>query len=113
MNELINQTCVMCTGKTPKLTNTEIERLNSQVPGWTVSNSDGVLQLHRAYIFNNFNDSIEFTNAIAVMAEQQNHHPAILTEWGKVTVTWWTHTIKGLHSNDFICALQTDKMFNS
>jgi len=39
------------------------------------------------------------------------HHPALLTEWGKVTVTWWTHKIGGLHHNDFVMAAKTDELF--
>ncbi len=44
------------------------------------------------------------------LAEIENHHPAILTEWGKVEVTWWTHSIDGLHDNDFILAARTDAL---
>ncbi|WP_352284849.1 4a-hydroxytetrahydrobiopterin dehydratase, partial [Pseudoalteromonas sp. Q18-MNA-CIBAN-0097] len=47
------------------------------------------------------------------MAEDEGHHPGLLTEWGKVTVTWWSHSIKGLHKNDFICAAKTDDVFNA
>jgi 4a-hydroxytetrahydrobiopterin dehydratase len=35
----------------------------------------------------------------------------IMTEWGKVTVHWWTHVVKGLHKNDFIIAARTDQLF--
>ncbi|MDV3244097.1 MAG: 4a-hydroxytetrahydrobiopterin dehydratase [Nitrososphaerales archaeon] len=41
----------------------------------------------------------------------EGHHPAILTEWGNVTVTWWAHKIKGLHRNDFIMAAKTDRLY--
>ena len=46
----------------------------------------------------------------AEIAEAEGHHPALLTEWGKVTVTWWTHKIAGLHRNDFIMAAKTDEL---
>ncbi|MCO4838402.1 MAG: 4a-hydroxytetrahydrobiopterin dehydratase, partial [Oceanospirillaceae bacterium] len=52
-----------------------------------------------------------FTNALGDISEAQDHHPAILTQWGKVTVNWWTHTVKGLHKNDFIMAAKTDTLF--
>ena len=58
--------------------------------------------------FKNFEQALQFTNKLGTVAEQQNHHPAILTEWGKVTVSWWTHKIGGLHKNDFIMAARTD-----
>ena len=47
------------------------------------------------------------------LAELEGHHPAILTEWGRVTVTWWTHKIKGLHRNDLIMAAKSDGMYSS
>ncbi|MCH7619280.1 MAG: 4a-hydroxytetrahydrobiopterin dehydratase, partial [Candidatus Marinimicrobia bacterium] len=46
------------------------------------------------------------------IAEEEGHHPAILTEWGSVKVSWWTHKIKGLHKNDFIMASKTDRIFS-
>lgn len=44
------------------------------------------------------------------IAEAEGHHPGLLTEWGSVTVTWWSHSIKGLHRNDFIMAARTDEV---
>jgi 4a-hydroxytetrahydrobiopterin dehydratase len=54
---------------------------------------------------------MDFTNRVAVIAEEQGHHPLIVTEWGRVAVQWWTHKIKGLHRNDFIMAAKTDEIF--
>lgn len=42
------------------------------------------------------------------VAEAEGHHPALLTEWGSVKVSWWTHAIAGLHRNDFVMAAKTD-----
>ncbi|NQV31076.1 MAG: 4a-hydroxytetrahydrobiopterin dehydratase, partial [Phycisphaeraceae bacterium] len=67
-------------------------------------------RLERTYYFENFKEAMVFTQLVGDLAEQENHHPAILTEWGRVTVTWWTHKIKGLHINDFVMATQTDKL---
>lgn len=58
---------------------------------------DGIMQLERVYKFKNFKQAIAFTNKVGDMAEDEGHHPGLLTEWGKVTVTWWSHSIKGLH----------------
>jgi 4a-hydroxytetrahydrobiopterin dehydratase len=54
--------------------------------------------------------ALDFTNKVGGLAEEEDHHPAILTEYGKVTVVWWTHAIKGLHRNDFIMAAKTDQL---
>jgi 4a-hydroxytetrahydrobiopterin dehydratase len=54
---------------------------------------------------------MEFANQISIIAEQGDHHPALLIEWGRVTVTWWSHSIGGLHLNDFVMAAKTDEIY--
>ena len=73
---------------------------------------DGIEKLQRHFPFRNFVQALAFSNRVGELAEQEGHHPAILTEYGKVTVTWWTHKIRGLHRNDFICAAKTDALLN-
>jgi len=68
------------------------------------------MQLERDFKFKNFKQAIAFTNRVADMAEAEGHHPALLTQWGKVTITWWSHSIKGLHQNDLVCAAKTDAL---
>ena len=102
--------CVACRGGEPTLTDAEIEDLLVHVIGWQVKEVDGVKRLERVFKLKNFVDAVEFTDKIAVIAEEQGHHPLIITEWGRVTVQWWTHKIKGLHKNDFIMAAKTDEI---
>ena len=65
-------------------------------------------RLERVFKLSNFAEALDLTNRIGALAEAQKHHPAILTEWGKVTVWWWTHKIRGLHRNDVVMAAKTD-----
>ena len=66
------------------------------------------------FSFQQFRRSPElFTNRVGGLAEAEGHHPAILTEWGQVTVTLWTHAIQGLHRNDFIMAAKIDSLVAS
>ena len=58
-------------------------------------------------------EALEFTNRVGEMAEAEDHHPALLTEWGRVTVAWWTHVVGGLHKNDFVAAAKTDRLYTS
>jgi 4a-hydroxytetrahydrobiopterin dehydratase len=104
--------CAACRGGEPTLTDAEIEGLLLHVIGWQVKEVDGVKRLERVFKLKNFVDAVEFTNKIAVISEEQGHHPLIITEWGRVTVQWWTHKIKGLHRNDFIMAAKTDEIFD-
>ncbi|HKJ27308.1 MAG TPA: 4a-hydroxytetrahydrobiopterin dehydratase [Anaerolineales bacterium] len=108
---LTEMKCVPCRGDVPPLTNDEIQAHLPEVPEWEVIELKGIPRLDRQYKFKNFAQALAFTNAVGELAEEQDHHPAILTEWGKVTVTWWTHKIKGLHLNDFIMASRSDQAY--
>ena len=110
MTELSQLKCVACRGGEPTLTAAQIADLQPQVPDWQVKEVDGILRLERVFKLKNFIDAMAFTNKVGMIAEKEDHHPAIVTEYGKVTVTWWTHKIKGLHQNDFIMAAKTDQL---
>lgn len=103
--------CVACRGGEPMLTEAEIEELKFHVPEWQVKSVDGMNRLERIFKFKNFAQALEFTNKIGAIAEEEDHHPLIITEWGRVTLQWWTHIIKGLHKNDFIMAAKSDELY--
>ncbi len=113
MDQLTNLKCTACRGGEPTLTDSEIAELHPQVPAWQVVERDGIKRLERVFTFDSFVHALAFTNKVGELAEEEGHHPAILTEWGRVTVTWWTHKIKGLHQNDFIMAAKTDQAYAS
>lgn len=110
MTELAQLKCVACRGGEPTLTESEIAELHPQVPEWQIVVRDGTPHLERVFKLKNFIEAVAFTNKIAMIAEKEDHHPLIITEWGRVTVQWWTHKIKGLHKNDFIMAAKTDRL---
>ncbi|MEM7591238.1 MAG: 4a-hydroxytetrahydrobiopterin dehydratase [Cyanobacteria bacterium P01_A01_bin.83] len=112
MTELQQQKCVPCEGNVSPATAEEIDRYKKQIPDWNLTTENSELRLQRVFKFSNFKDALSFTNSIGEIAETQGHHPALLTEWGKVTVTWWTHAIDGLHHNDFIMAAKTDAVYS-
>lgn len=113
MNELVQLHCSPEAANTPKLTEREISALRTNLPGWETHKKMGELRLEKSFQFKDFGQALIFTNQIGKLANEENHHPAILTEWGKVTVTWWTHKIKGLHKNDFIMAAKTEQLIRS
>jgi 4a-hydroxytetrahydrobiopterin dehydratase len=92
------------------VTEADIRELSRQVPDWAIVERDGIRRLERVFAFADFTAALAFTNRVGVVAEAEGHHPAILTEWGRVTVTWWTHAIGGLHRNDFVMAAKTDRL---
>lgn len=113
MTQLKELKCVPCRGDSPPLSEMEIALLKPQVSDWQVITVDGISRLQRVFKFKNFALALAFTNQVGELAEAEDHHPALLTEWGKVTVTWWTHKIKGLHQNDFIMAARTDELYTA
>lgn len=110
--DLVSGDCEPCHGDTPALTAAEIDEFSVLLPDWQVVERDGMSILSRQYRFKNFMQALAFTRAIADQAERANHHPAILIEWGKARVEWWTHKVKGLHRNDFIMAARTERLFS-
>jgi len=109
---LSKQTCEACRADAPKVSDDELAQLIKEIPEWVAVTEDTILKLRRVFTFKNYQQAVDFTNKVANIAEQENHHPDVLLEWGKVTVTWWSHKIKGLHKNDFIMAAKTDEAFN-
>ncbi|MFL7869147.1 MAG: 4a-hydroxytetrahydrobiopterin dehydratase [Anaerolineales bacterium] len=110
MSDLAQMKCVACRGGEPLLTEQEISTLQPDVPEWQVIEVEGVKRLERSFKLKNFIEAMALTSKIAMVAEKEDHHPLIVTEWGRVKVQWWTHKIKGLHKNDFIMAAKTDAL---
>ncbi len=110
MNELTRKKCEACRVGAPLATQREIEEYLPLIPQWRLHEVDGIKRLSRTFNFADFEQALAFTNQVGALAEAEGHHPAILTEWGRVKVSWWTHKIKGLHVNDFIMAAKTDEL---
>ena len=110
MAELQSQSCEACKIDAPRLTDTQITNLISEINDWDLI-QEPVKQIKKIFSFPDYQSGVNFLNAVATMADQEDHHPELVLEWGKVTVIWWSHKIKGLHKNDFICASKTDNLY--
>ena len=108
MKSLSQSVCEACTSASPALSLEQCQTLLQQLNGWQLASAGGMAQLSKTYLFADFKQALNFSNQIGCISEQQNHHPTLLTEWGKVTVNWWSHSVRGLHRNDFIMAARTD-----
>lgn len=113
MAELAGERCVPCRGGEPTLGEDEIDDLLAEVPGWRMVEREGIKRLEREFRFADFASALAFTGRVGEEAEEAQHHPALLTEWGRVTVTWWTHAIGGLHRNDFVMAARTGRVYET
>jgi 4a-hydroxytetrahydrobiopterin dehydratase len=111
MVELARERCTACRRDSPSVSQDEIEELLPQMPEWALIDREDIPKLDREYRFRNFAQSLDFTNRVGEMAEEEGHHPRLTTEWGKVRVTWWTHKIRNLHRNDFVMAAKTNEIY--
>ncbi|MGB1327621.1 MAG: 4a-hydroxytetrahydrobiopterin dehydratase [Porticoccaceae bacterium] len=88
-------------------------QLLSQIDQWNIVEKDGVEQLICVYKCDDFVAAMDLAQTISKLAEQVDHHPALLIEWGKVSVSWWSHSLGGLHINDFIMAAYTQQLYSA
>ena len=111
MTQLTGERCVACRRDSPRVTEAEIAELHPQVAEWALVEEEGIPRLQRTFRFDDFAGALAFTGGVGTVAEDEGHHPRLVTEWGRVTVTWWTHKIRYLHRNDFIMAAKTDRVY--
>ena len=100
--------CEACRIDAPKVTDIEKEEFLKELIDWEIIDNAGIDQLVKTFNFDSYQDASDFTQKVAELADDEDHHPKIVLEYGKVEVFWWSHKIKGLHKNDFICAAKTD-----
>ncbi|MBV9788137.1 MAG: 4a-hydroxytetrahydrobiopterin dehydratase [Chloroflexi bacterium] len=110
MSELAQERCVACRKSAPRVTSGDVAELKPQIPDWMLYEVGGIPRLERIFRFPDFKTALAFTVRVGDLAEAEEHHPMLVTEWGRVTVMWWTHAINGLHRNDFVMAAKTDQL---
>lgn len=113
MSDLNQEKCVACRRDSPHATQEEIDELLPQLSDWSLVEEDGIKKLDRSFRFGDFQAALAFTNRVGDLAEEEGHHPRLITEWGNVRVTWWTHKIKNLHRNDFVMSAKSDIIYAS
>ncbi len=105
---LLEKHCIACKKDTPALSRERAVELCKEIPGWGME--DEAKCLIRSFRFKNFAEALEFVCAVAVIAEKEKHHPDITFGWGYATILLSTHSIKGLHENDFIMAAKINQL---
>ena len=106
--KLAERECVPCKGDVPPLTGMELDAFQSELDErWTIVDEH---HLERSFRFKTYAEAVEFTNKVAGIAEEQQHHPDIHLAYGKVKVQVWTHKASGLTANDFVFAAKVDRL---
>ena len=104
--DLQSKHCVPCEGGVPALSKEKVTDLLAKIKDWE-ANADST-RITRRFSFKNFYKTMAFVNAIAWIANQENHHPDMEIGYNYCVVKFTTHAIKGLSENDFICAAKVD-----
>jgi 4a-hydroxytetrahydrobiopterin dehydratase len=105
MPSLAEKNCVPCRGGVPPLKGAALHEFSHQLPNWNVVDEHHIT---REFKFPDFQQALDFVNRVGAVAEEQGHHPDIFLAWGKVEITLWTHSAKGLTESDFIMAAKID-----
>ncbi|GMU45009.1 MAG: 4a-hydroxytetrahydrobiopterin dehydratase [Xanthomonadales bacterium] len=109
MTALADQHCVPRRGEAHRLSAPEVHRLLAELPGWALR-ADG-LAIVRTLRFEDFLAALAYVNALADMAEAQDHHPDLELGYGRCSVHYNTHDVGGLSLNDFICAAKAERLY--
>ncbi|MCE3233102.1 MAG: putative pterin-4-alpha-carbinolamine dehydratase [Rickettsiaceae bacterium] len=106
---LSDKKCIPCEGGlTTPLSKEEISKLLSKTEGWQTDNESKFII--RNYKFKNFAKALAFVNKVGEIAESEGHHPDIEFGWGYAKIKLQTHSIGGLHENDFIIAAKINNI---
>jgi 4a-hydroxytetrahydrobiopterin dehydratase len=108
MNDLLEKHCLPCEGGVQPLNKSEAQNKLLQIPGWSLNPAAN--ELSRAFEFKNFYRTMSFVNAVAHIANQENHHPDLEVGYNYCRIRYSTHAIQGLSENDFICAAKINEL---
>lgn len=106
--ELAAKSCTPCRGGVPPLSPDAALELLRDLPGWVLA-GDGA-SIEKKFKFKDFVSALSFVDRISALAEREGHHPDIRFGWGYCIVTLTTHSIRGLHENDFIMAAKINAL---
>ncbi len=109
MNSLVNEKCKIARIGSSSIIGPELSNYMEMVSGWELKNRGDLLILSKNFEYSAYASGLNFVNDIANISEENNHHPRIIFEYSTVIVQWWTHSINGLHRNDFVMAAKTDE----
>lgn len=104
--DLTARRCTPCEAGTPPLGEAEVNRLLAGLAGW--ERGDGAIG--KEFRFKNYGQAIGFVNAVAWIAQRENHHPDLQVGYNRCRVAYTTHAIGGLSENDFICAAKVEAL---
>ena len=105
--------CDACSDTAEAAGQDQINNFATSCPEWVIKTELDTIFLTRTYLFPDFVQASAFASKVSSIAEQANHHPRIIIEYGKTRVDWWSHKIANIHPLDLQLAADTDKLFKT
>ena len=107
MSNLLHQRCQAISGGAP-MSDAAVRDHLAQASGWHLSNS----AIEKTFAFQNYHETISFVNALAWIANTEDHHPELAVSYNRCVVRFSTHSVRGISVNDFICAAKADALIS-
>lgn len=108
MSILSQISCTPCQAGEAVVSDEEIAALHPFIPAWKIVNEEGGRRLRNTFSFDDDDTARAFVTAVEEAARKEHHHPVLERRGNRVTIDWWTHSLRDLHPNDFIMAAKTD-----
>ena len=106
--DLQSKRCLPCEGEAAALAKNQIDALLDKLNGWKLNPEATIIS--RRFTFKGFYKTMAFVNAVAFIANQENHHPDMEVGYNYCVIHYTTHAMNGLSENDFICAAKVDAL---
>lgn len=108
MSLLADRKCHPVAKGAAPIDNRQFEAHSDELPGWSTAADAKAMQ--KTFRFKNFHETMSFVNAVAHIANTQDHHPELSVSYNACRVQYNTHTIGGISENDLICAAKIERL---
>lgn len=98
--------CVPCEGGMEPWKEDQIQEALKELDGWELKEN----KITKNFSFRNYYETLSFVNAVAWLANQENHHPDLFVTYKNCRVDYYTHAIGGISENDLICAAKVNQL---
>jgi 4a-hydroxytetrahydrobiopterin dehydratase len=95
-----------CHAGAARLADADLTSRLSTLNGWSAADA----RLSKTFTFANFHETVGFVNALAWIANREDHHPDLSVSYNRCVVAWSTHDAGGITENDVVCAAKTDRL---
>jgi len=107
---LADERCTPCREGERPLSGEDLASLCESLSRWKLESQEGIARIVKNFLFKTAMSCAAFARRVKEIADREDHHPEMSVEETRVTVSWWTHSLRGLSRNDFVMAAKTDRV---